>query len=123
TEIRRLSTPIYGLDTFGKLFTPRQLLSLVKLAHIVRSINSHLQSAHEPEYASAVATYLALIFDRVLDRSSTACIWHTTGEKIEGTVGRHTLPMNWDYAEANPITGGSGNIEGAVEWVVKMIQT
>jgi putative DNA methylase len=123
TEIRRLSTPIYGLDTFGKLFTPRQLLSLVKLAHIVRSTNILLQSAHDPKYASAVAIYLALVFDRILDRSSTACIWHTTGEKIEGTVGRHTLPMNWDFAESNPITGGSGNIEGAVEWVVKMIQT
>jgi adenine-specific DNA methylase len=66
-------------------------------------------------------SYLAIVFDRVLDRSSTASIWHTSGEKIEGAVGRHTLPMTWDFAETNPINGGSGNIAGAVEWVVKAI--
>ncbi len=123
TEIRRLSTPLYGLDTFGKLFTARQLCSLVSLAGIVCEADKAIRSVHDEDYSLAISTYLALIFDRILDRSSTACIWHTSGEKIEGTVGRHTLPMNWDFAESNPITGGSGNIEGAIEWVVKMIET
>jgi putative DNA methylase len=123
TEIRRLSTPLYGLDTFGKLFIPRQLLALVKLCEIIRNAESHLNRHPDEEYSSAVMTYLSIVFDRILDRSSTACIWHTTRETIEGTVGRHTLPMNWDFAESNPITGGSGNIAGAVEWVVKMIES
>ena len=123
TEIRRLSTPIYGLDTFGKLFLPRQLLTLLTLALAVRDADSLMGKTLDEEYASAITVYLALIFDRIVDRSSTACIWHTTGEKIEGTVGRHTLPMNWDFAESNPIDGGSGNIAGAVEWVTKMIET
>lgn len=123
TEIRRLSTPLYGLDTFGKLFSKRQLTTLVVLARIIQRADAAICSVHPEEYAKAITSYLAVVFDRIVDRSSTACIWHTTGEKIEGTVGRHTLPMNWDFAEANPITGGSGNIEGAVEWVVKMIRT
>jgi adenine-specific DNA methylase len=29
--------------------------------------------------------------------------------------------MTWDFAETNPINGGSGNISGAVGWVVKAI--
>jgi adenine-specific DNA methylase len=29
TEIRRLSVPLYGYDTFGKLFTPRQLVTVI----------------------------------------------------------------------------------------------
>lgn len=123
TEIRRLSTPLYGLDTFGKLFTARQLCSLVSLCVIVLRAGQAIRSSQDEEYSLAISTYLALIFDRILDRSSTACIWHTTRETIEGTVGRHTLPMNWDFAESNPITGGSGSIEGAIEWVVKMIGT
>ncbi len=122
TEIRRLSTPLYGLDTFGKLFTSRQLCSLVSLSMIVLHADSLIRLSHDEAYSQVISTYLALIFDRILDRSSTACIWHTTRETIEGTVGRHTLPMNWDFAESNPVTGGSGNIEGAVEWVVKMIE-
>jgi len=31
--------------------------------------------------------------------------------------------MTWDFAETNPIAGGSGTVEGAVEWVVKAIET
>jgi adenine-specific DNA methylase len=31
--------------------------------------------------------------------------------------------MTWDFAETNPIAGGSGNIGGAIDWVVKVIET
>ena len=123
TEIRRLSVPLYGLDTFGKLFTPRQLNTLIVLASLVRDVVYQLPKYHDADYALAVAEYLALVFDRILDRSSTACIWHTSGEKVEGSVGRHTLPMTWDFAETNPINGGSGNIEGAVAWITKVVET
>ena len=122
TEIRRISVPLYGIDTFGKLHTARQLNTLISLASIVRQACEHVSRSHDEEYSLAIAQYLGLVFDRVLDRSSTACIWHTSGEKVEGTVGRHTLPMTWDFAESNPISGGSGNIEGAVDWVVKSIE-
>ena len=115
--------PLYGLDAFGKLFTSRQLLTLITLATLVRQAAEQSSQGHDADYALAIAAYLAAIFDRVLDRSSTACIWHTTRETVEGTVGRHTLPMTWDFAETNPITGGSGNVEGAIEWVVSVIQT
>jgi putative DNA methylase len=122
TEIRRLSTPIYGLDTFGKLFLPRQLLTLIKLVSLIHEVDGQLKVMVDDEYSSVISTFLALIVDRIADRSSTESIWHTTRETIEGAVGRHTLPMNWDFAESNPIDGGSGNIAGAVEWVTKMIE-
>jgi len=35
-----LNAPLYGLDTFGKLFTPRQLLSLMTFVKWVRNSNS-----------------------------------------------------------------------------------
>jgi adenine-specific DNA methylase len=110
TEIRRLSVPLYGFDTFGKLFTTRQLLTLLTLARLVRAVGQHVDSCHESDYALAISKYLAMVFDRVLDRASTACIWHTTGEKVEGTVGRHTLPMTWDFAETNPISAEAATL-------------
>ena len=123
TEIRRLSVPLYGCDTFGKLFAPRQLLTIITLAKLVRLANEQLEQWHDKDYSLAISQYLATIFDRVLDRASTASIWHTTRETIEGAVGRHTLPMTWDFAETNPVSGGSGNIAGAIEWVVKAIES
>lgn len=123
TEIRRLSVPLYGSDTFGKLFTSRQLVAVITLARLVKSATQRLEQWHDAPYSLAVCEYLATVFDRVLDRASTASIWHTTRETIEGAVGRHTLPMTWDFAETNPVNGGSGNISGAIEWVVKVIET
>ena len=123
TEIRRLSVPLYGTDTFGKLFAPRQLVAVITLAKLVKSAAQRLEQWHDNSYSLAICEYLGTIFDRVLDRSSTASIWHTSRETIEGAVGRHTLPMTWDFAETNPIDGGSGNISGAIEWVVKVIET
>ena len=123
TEIRRLSVPLYGCDTFGKLFAPRQLLTIITLAKLVRLANEQLEQWHDKDYLLAISQYLATIFDRVLDRASTASIWHTTREKVEGAVGRHTLPMTWDFAETNPVSGGSGNIAGAIKWVVKAIES
>jgi adenine-specific DNA methylase len=99
------------------------LLTLITLARLIREAACQSANACDSDYPLAITEYLAVIFDRVLDRSSTASIWHTTGEKVEGTVGRHTLPMTWDFAETNPISGGSGNIEGAIAWVVKVIET
>jgi adenine-specific DNA methylase len=122
TEIRRISVPLYGLDSFGKLFTARQLNTLIQLASVIQQAIQKFRGWHDPDYAQVIAEYLGMVFDRILDRSSTACIWHTSRETIEGTVGRHTLPMTWDFAETNPITGGSGNLEGAIEWVVKAIE-
>ena len=123
TEIRRLSVPLYGCDTFGKLFAPRQLLTVITLAKLVRSAIEQLEQWQDKEYALAVSHYVATIFDRVLDRASTASIWHTTRETVEGAVGRHTLPMTWDFAETNPVSGGSGNVAGAIDWVVKAIES
>ncbi len=84
-------------------------------------------NARSPEvaYADAVATYLAFTVSRMADRHSTLARWDPNpsgyAPKIASTFGRQALPMVWDWAEGNPFSDSSGNLEDAVGWVRKVI--
>jgi putative DNA methylase len=55
----------YGLTRWGDLFNPRQKLALITFAEKVRQAHAHLLAqGAEPEFAKAVATYLALALTR-----------------------------------------------------------
>jgi putative DNA methylase len=100
-------TPYFpdDLQKFGSLFNPRQKLALITFADKVRQAHAHLLSqGAEPEFAKAVATYLALVVSRMADFESTICRWHPQWEFIPNTFARQALPMAWDYAELVPLS-------------------
>ena len=43
------------------------------------------------------------------------------GPFIAHTFGRHALPIVWDFAEVNPFSGSSGDWDGAIEWIVRVL--
>lgn len=115
----------YGLTTFGKLFTDRQIIVLSTLSELVGEVRERLasNSSSRPQgtaavgaYADAVATYLGLAVDRLANYHSTLCTWHSgvKYETITSTFGRQALPMTWDYAEGNPFSSSSGCWESQV---------
>ncbi|MFM6401569.1 MAG: hypothetical protein ACKPFF_33250, partial [Planktothrix sp.] len=116
-DTRAFFTQLYGLDNFGKLFTPRQLLSLmtfvkwVKLAH-----QEILQQGYEEELAKAIVTYLASSIDRAADFGSTLCTWNYTGGRgTLHTFARQALPMVWDFAESDPFNPLGANYKAGIE--------
>ena len=40
---------------------------------------------------------------------------------MNNTFSRFSLPMLWDFCEANPISEGTGGYSGAVGWVTEVI--
>jgi adenine-specific DNA methylase len=111
-ELRRISVPIYGMTTWGDLFTPRQALTLSTLVSLVR----------EAPAEEAVRTCLALAVSRQADYSSSVCSWHASGEKMRNTFGRQAVPMVWDFTEVAPFAGSTGDFSGALEWVTKVCE-
>src|SRR5579875_1311482 len=104
------------------LFTNRQLTALVTFSDLVAEARQRvIEDGGAPEYADAVATYLAFVVSRSVDYSSILCSWHSPGEKMRNTFARQALPMVWDYAEANLFSDSTGNISGALEWVAGVI--
>ena len=88
----------------------------VRLAH-----EKMMQQGYEEEFGKAIATYLGVMCDRLADYNSSITHWHNTGEKMSNTFSRQALPMVWDFAEINPLGNASGNAEGALTWILQVI--
>ncbi|WP_294484710.1 DUF1156 domain-containing protein [uncultured Mailhella sp.] len=136
---RWFSPPLYGLTTYGDLFTPRQLVALTTFSDLVQEAiakcrNDALASGMSDDglgleasgtgaqaYAEAVGVYLAFAVDKVADRGSSLGRWDPTPTQsgIINAFSRQALPMTWDFAESNPLGEASGNFLSAVILVCK----
>ena len=121
-DTRAFFTHLYGLDTFGKLFTSRQLLALMTFVKWVRLAHQKMMhQGYEEEFGKAIATYLSLGVTKVASRGNALCVYHSGGEKIESPIGSGRLPMSWDFPESNPIGCGSGNYQDGLGYTVQVI--
>jgi adenine-specific DNA methylase len=116
------SVQLYGFDAWGDLFTPRQALALTALVRLVRDAGERLAREHDAGLAVAVQTCLAITVDRQADKASSLCRWDTSRDNVANTFGRQALPMVWDFAEANPLSGAGGDWDNALEWVAKVCE-
>ena len=63
-------------------------------------------------YAEAVATYLAFAVSKCSTRSCSLAIWEAGMGRLAGAMGRQAIPMQWSFAETNPLAGAGGDIAG-----------
>ena len=93
----------FGFNSWDRLFSDRQQLSLVTFARLVNESHAQmLKSGIDYEYSESVTTYLALAVDRLADFNSTLCLWEVSSENLKATFARQALSMIWDYPEAIP---------------------
>ena len=117
---RAFSVDGYGIDTWRKLFTNRQLITLGSFVLTLRALMHDLDDYPE-SWREALMANLALVNNRLADYSSAICSWHNSGEKLRNTFARFALPMVWDYTEVNPLSDSSGNFLGALDWVFRFL--
>ena len=138
---RDFKTPNYGMATFASLFTNRQLTALTMFSDLVgeareRVLNDALTSGMAEgsrleqggtgaaAYSDAVATYLGLTVDRVIDRHSAITTWDSsqTKEQVRGVFARQAIPMAWDFSESNPFASSSGTYSESVQQVARAVE-
>jgi adenine-specific DNA methylase len=117
---RAFSIRNYNMNTWGDLFNPRQKLSLILFAEKVRLAHEKmLDEGLDQDLSVAISSYLAIIFDRLVDKNSTLVLYNSIRETIEHVFSRQTLGMIWDYVEINPFTNvGWPNMQ---DWVARVI--
>jgi len=133
----------YGFRTFGDYFSPRQLVALTTFSDLVHEARERVKcdafaagllddgkrlaagGAGATAYADGVGVYLGFGVDKLSDRHSTLGRWDPTptASGIINTFSRQALPMTWDYAEGNPFSEASGNFDGGVGWIAKVIDS
>ncbi len=124
----------WGLETFGELFTDRQLVALTTFSDLVGEAREQVLAdalaagmaddgvgiedggIGATAYADATALLLAFGVDHSARYSSTLATWNSTNQNVGHIFGRQALPMVWDFAECNPLLG-SLSIAAAVDWV------
>jgi putative DNA methylase len=130
----------YCFNTFADYFTDRQLIALTTFSDIVADIRNealrHGRAAGLSDdarsldaggdgvaaYADAVATYLAFAVSKSSTRSCSLAIWETGMGRLAGAMGRQGVPMQWSFAETNPLAGAGGDIAGTAVSVAENLQ-
>ena len=113
----------YGYTTWRSLFTTRQLVLFATMAREIRRARVEMEvEGLSPARADAVATYLAFVMDKVMDRNSAFSSWATTRETIRGTFPGQTVQMRWDFCENYPFRIGTGSWTDALDAVLKVIE-
>ena len=122
-DTRAFFTTLYGLDNYNKLFTARQLTALTTFSDLISDVRDEVMNdCGAKEYADAVATYLALLVDKLANYCATGCMWNNLRDGISQVFGRQAIPMVWDYAESNPFSNSSGCFDNMLDWIVKCLQ-
>lgn len=98
---RAFSIRNYGYDTWGDLFNPRQMLSLLIYVDKIRQSYELMLEEHDKEYAKILTTYLALTFDRMAMSFNRFTQWQPNREIMGNMFSRQAIAMIWDYAEPN----------------------
>ena len=111
---------LLGVTQWSDLFTQRQLLVLTTLWQVLHSKIAD-RSEQDSEFTKACASCAALAIDRLSAQYTSLSWWQPKGEFVVGTFGRQALGIIWDFAEIRPVRGASGDLDGAFDWVVRVI--
>lgn len=136
----RVNVGLYGMTTWDKMFTPRQLVALSTFSDLVQEARLNVIAAAKAAnmtddnigidaggtgataYADALAVYLGFAVDRAADAWSTIVSWTSQRDTLRNTFSRQAIPMVWDYAEANPMSDSTGNFTSSFGWINKVIE-
>ncbi len=126
----------YGMTRWQDLFNARQKLILTtfiakikenesgiedKVTQLKEFLREDFGTISSEEMAKAIIGYLGILINRSADYNSKVTRWVSPGEFAGNTFTRQALPMTWDYLELNPLSGSTGDWQGATEWVLRFI--
>ena len=97
------NVPLYGMNSWGALFTARQKIAIERLISLVR--NNTLSESR------STLELLALSFGKLLRHCNVVSKWHRGSETVAGAFGMQALPMSWDFPEMHPMAPYAGGLE------------
>src|SRR5262249_43548005 len=130
---------LYGLDKHYKLFTRRQLATLMAFNDLAKegreqvckdATTAALPTGDPPiggasrcitAYADAVATYLGMSASKSAAFLTSLARWRPGEGKSAPAFGRQAISMVWDFADVNPFAGAGGDFVGIVEGAAKAL--
>ena len=127
----------YGMATFGDLFTDRQLVALNTFSDLVHEARAEIERdalavglSGDPTplraggtgakaYAGAVSVFLYFCIGKLTDLANSLCRWEPVAQCPRNLFGRQAIPMIWDFAEGNTLSGSSGSFKVILDGIFK----
>ncbi|MDP3151460.1 MAG: DUF1156 domain-containing protein [Archangium sp.] len=137
---RNFNTPLYGIKTFGDLFTDRQVTALTTFSDLVGEARERVlrdaRSANLPSdersleaggtgavaYADAIAVYLTFVLSKVADGGSILCRWMSQRDSLFNTFAKQAFPMVWDFAEINVLADCTRSWTESLKWTAESVE-
>jgi len=121
----------FGMHQWCDLFNPRQLLThltyLEKFLEAKKALLEGAANEEERDFAKAVVTYGALLFDTCIAYDCLLSRWDVTRVKVTNAMELQAFPFKTSYAEWNQLVpkGGYewalGKVLDALEEIVKFL--
>ncbi len=136
----RVNIGLYGVTTWDKLFTPRQLVALTTLADLVHEAREHVKcdalAAGLPDngrsiagggtgvsaYADAVGVMLGMAVSRSSNTINAFALWSTGREQSVNLFSRQAIAMTWDFPDVNPFAGAAGDFAVTCNSMARVIE-
>lgn len=137
---RWFSPPAYGMETFGDLFTDRQLVALNTFSDLVHAAREQIEDdalaagysndatplrdngRGAKAYAEAISVYLGFGVSRLSDIQNSLCRWESSKTQVRNLFGRQAIPMMWDFGENNIFADAAGDFRTSLGSIVKVIE-
>ena len=94
------NVPLYGMNSWGDLFTARQKVALVELAGLIR----------ETEQTDSRESS-ALALSKLSELACSICAWEPIAECTRHVFGRQAIPIAWDFGEGVLTSSSSGSFQ------------
>jgi len=98
------------LKYWYKLLNPRQLLLFSTIIQKSREYQVLLNKKYDPEYSTAIITYLSFILAKLIDYNSRSTNWLRAIECQGHVLASRGLGISWDHSEVNPFVKSSGTL-------------
>lgn len=104
-----------GYTRWHHLFNIRQRLCLVILVDILRKTEVKLEQERGAKYATAIMSYMAMVFGKTIEKYSRLSPWEPLNEMVRDCFRQQTLKNAWDYTEVEPSNIWNKSIESILE--------
>ena len=106
---------IYGIETWDKFFSERQLLMLSTLMKKIEAFCKESASPHMP----ALRLYLSFLVARFVDLYSYGVYWNSSGDKPEPALALRRPSVVFNLAEINPFEKVRGSMRSIASNITK----
>lgn len=117
------NAPIYGIDTWKKLYTNRQFITLLILSEKISGLKNDLEfNKLDSSSSTLVKLSLALVHSKLADLANSLCAWESNASCVQHLFGRQAIQMTWDFAEGNILGTSRGSWLLSLGSIVKVIE-